>query len=173
MQEFTLSRNAPTDAAPFGALLLRLGLGTVFVAHAMLKLLVFTLPGTSAFFAGDGFPGWTAYPVFAIELVGGAALLFGWHTRWVAAALVPVMLGALRVHWENGWSFTAPNGGWEYVAFIVTALLAQVCLGDGAFALGRARVARLRANEDRSHPMPPNGSSHGTVHTESSVPVSR
>lgn len=62
-------------------------------------------------------------------------LIFGFYTRYAAAALVPVMLGALTVHWENGWSFTAPNGGWEYVAFLIVALLTQALLGDGAHAL--------------------------------------
>ena len=45
--------------APYAAFVLRLALGIVFVAHALLKLLVFTLPGTGAFFAAHGFPGWT------------------------------------------------------------------------------------------------------------------
>ena len=124
--------------APYAAFVLRLALGTVFVAHALMKLLVFTLPGTAAFFVAHGFPGWTAYPVFAAELVGGVALAAGVWSRRVALALVPVMLGALTVHWPNGWSFTAPEGGWEYVAFLVAALLVQAALGDGAWALGRA-----------------------------------
>ena len=171
MKDFIFSHRRRLDAAPYGALLLRVSLGTVFVAHAMLKLLVFTLPGTAAFFAEHGFPGWTAYPVFAFELVGGAALLLGWRTRWVAATLVPVMLGALTVHWENGWSFTAPNGGWEYIAFIIMALLAQACLGDGAFALDRAKTTRTRNSEDRRHPTP-NGSSRRTARAGSSEPVS-
>lgn len=122
--------------APYAGLVLRVALGIVFIAHALLKLLVFTLPGTAAFFAAHGFPGWTAYPVFAAELLGGAALVAGVHARWVALALVPVLLGALTVHWPNGWSFTATDGGWEYVAFLIAALLAQAALGEGAHALG-------------------------------------
>lgn len=121
--------------APYAAFTLRVGLGVVFVAHALMKLLVFTLPGTGAFFDAHGFPAWTAYPVFAMELAGGTALLLGVGTRWVALALLPVLAGALTVHWSNGWAFTAPEGGWEYVAFLMAALLAQAGLGDGAFAL--------------------------------------
>ena len=173
MKEFSRFQRSSVDTADVGALLLRLGLGTVFVAHALLKLLVFTLPGTAAFFAAHGFPAWTAYPVFAFELVGGAALLLGWHTRWIAATLVPVMLGALTVHWENGWSFTAPNGGWEYVAFIVVALLAQACLGDGAFALGPAIATRPDHTENWPRPIVRNGSSRSTARAESSASVRR
>lgn len=137
------SFGAPLDrrTGPYAALVLRLALGAVFIAHALLKLLVFTLPGTAAFFAAHGFPGWTAYPVFAAELLGGLALIAGVYARWVALALVPVMAGALTVHWPNGWSFTAPDGGWEYVAFLMAALLVQAGVGDGAFALRPSRVA--------------------------------
>jgi len=137
----------PTTA-PYAALILRVALGVVFIAHALAKLLVFTLPGTAAFFAQHGFPAWTAYPVFAVELVGGIALIAGVYTRWVALALLPVLLGAITVHWANGWSFTAPNGGWEFVGFLIAAVLVQVGLGDGALALrrspalGRERDAR-------------------------------
>jgi putative oxidoreductase len=125
-----------TTRITYATTLLRVALGTVFIAHAGAKLFSFTLPGTVAFFAAHGFPGWTAYPVFLLELVGGAALVLGIATRWVALALVPVMLGALAVHWPNGWAFTAPEGGWEYVAFLLAALLVQAGLGDGALTPG-------------------------------------
>ena len=128
-----------TRTGPYAALVLRLALGAVFVAHAMLKLLVFTLPGTAEFFSAHGFPGWTAYPVFAAELAGGVALVAGLQVRRVALALVPVLLGALWVHWPNGWAFTAPEGGWEYVAFLIAALLVQAGLGEGALSISRAR----------------------------------
>ncbi|MBA3893032.1 MAG: DoxX family protein [Gemmatimonadales bacterium] len=126
--------------ALYAGLILRVALGIVFIAHALLKPLVFTFPGTVAFFAAHGFPGWTAYPVFAAELVGGIALIAGMHTRWVSLALVPVLLGALTVHWSNGWSFTATDGGWEYVAFLIAALIAQAALGDGAYAIRSPKV---------------------------------
>lgn len=144
-----MNRYLDLDArtAPYAALVLRAGLGTVFIAHAMLKLVVLTLPGTAAFFEAHGFPAWSAYPVFAAELGGGIALLAGVGTRWVALALVPVMAGAFLVHWPNGWSFTAPEGGWEYVAFLIVALLAQAGLGGGAFALRRGVTATGRSSE--------------------------
>ena len=124
----------------YGAFALRLALASVMIAHALLKLLVFTLPGTAGFFAAHGFPGWTAYPVFALELGGGLLLALGIAVRPVAAVLIPVMLGALLVHLPNGWMFTAPNGGWEYVAFIIAALVAQLFLGSGALALSSSKA---------------------------------
>ena len=124
-----------TRTAPYAALMLRLALGTMFVAHALLKLFVFTLPGTVQFFESLGLPGALAYATFAAEFVGGVLLIAGVSTRWVAAALIPVLLGAAWVHAGNGWLFTAQNGGWEYPVFLTIAALAQAMLGDGKYAL--------------------------------------
>ena len=128
-----------------GALVLRLALGTMFIAHALLKYYVFTLPGTAQFFQSLGLPGALGYATFAAELLGGALILAGLFGRWVSAALIPVLLGATWAHAANGWVFSAPNGGWEYPAFLAAAALAHVLLGDGAYALGDAfRARKLR-----------------------------
>ncbi len=130
--------------APYAALILRLSLGVMFVAHALLKLLVFTLPGTVQFFQSLGLPGPLAYIVFAAELVGGVLLIAGYRTRLVAAALVPVLLGSTWAHVGNGWLFSAPNGGWEYPLFLTAAAVAQILLGNGAYALSNLRAERRR-----------------------------
>lgn len=121
--------------APWAALVLRASLGLMFIAHALLKYAVFTLPGTVKFFESLGLPGPLAYVVFWAELIGGVLILAGLATRWVSLALVPILLGALWVHAGNGWQFTAPNGGWEYPAFLTAAALVQALLGDGKYAL--------------------------------------
>jgi len=121
--------------APYAAFTLRLALGAMFVAHALLKYYVFTLPGTVKFFESLGLPGPLAYLTFYAELIGGALILAGAGTRWVAAALIPVLLGAIWAHAGNGWVFNAPNGGWEYPAFLAVAALTQALLGDGKFAV--------------------------------------
>jgi putative oxidoreductase len=115
----------------------------MFIAHALLKLFVFTLPGTAQFFESVGYPGWLAYGVFGAELIGGILLILGVYSSWVALTLIPVLIGAALVHAPNGWVFSAPNGGWEYPIFLIAACATQALLGDGAFALrsipGRAR----------------------------------
>lgn len=116
-------------------LILRLALGGMFLAHGLLKVLVFTLPGTAGFFASVGFPGWTAYVVVALEIGGGTLLIAGIFTRQVALVLIPVLLGALWVHLGNGWLFSAENGGWEYPAFLLLATVVQALLGSGRFVL--------------------------------------
>ncbi len=119
----------------YGALILRLALGTMFVAHALLKYFVFTLPGTVAFFESLGLPGFFAHLTFLAELVGGVLLILGIYARVVALVLVPVLLGATWAHIGNGWLFTNPKGGWEYPAFLTVAAVVQALIGDGAFAL--------------------------------------
>jgi len=121
--------------APYAALVLRSALGIMLIAHALLKYAVFTLPGTVKFFESIGLPGPLAYLTFAAELIGGALILAGLGTRYAAAALVPVLIGATWAHAGNGWLFSAPNGGWEYPAFLAAAAIAQALLGDGRFAL--------------------------------------
>ncbi len=122
----------------YGITLLRVSLGTMWIAHALLKLFVFTLPGTAQFFASIGYPGFLAYPVFALELLGGVALVLGIYSRQVALALVPIMAVAATVHFGNGWVHTSPNGGWEYPVFLIMVSIAVWLLGDGAFALRRS-----------------------------------
>jgi len=137
-----------TRTAPYAALTLRTALGAMFIAHALLKVFVFTLPGTTQFFQSLGLPGFLAYVTVAAELVGGAMLILGIATRWVAALLIPVLLGATWAHAANGWLFTAAKGGWEYPAFLSAAALAQALLGDGAYALSSVfnkSTVRLRA----------------------------
>jgi putative oxidoreductase len=127
-----MNDHRPSD---YGTTLLRVSLGVLLLAHGFLKIFVFTIPGTVGFFAKVGFPGALAYPVIAIEVLGGLMLMAGVYTRWVALAAVPVLLGATMVHAGNGWLFSNPNGGWEFPLFWAVALLVQALLGDGAYAL--------------------------------------
>lgn len=121
------------------AFLLRVALGLMFLAHSLLlKLFVFTLPGTAQFFVSLGLPGWMAYAVFAAEAGAGVVLVLGVQARWVALAMAPVLAGATWAHWGNGWMFGYPNGGWEYPAYLTLLALAQFLLGDGAYALRRS-----------------------------------
>lgn len=131
----TFPSNSSTN---YGVTLIRVSLGIMWIAHALLKLFVFTLPGTAQFFASIGYPGFLAYSVFAVELLGGLALLLGVYARQVSLALVPVMAVAASVHFGNGWVHTSPNGGWEYLVFLTVASVALWLLGDGAYAARRS-----------------------------------
>ncbi|HCU54543.1 MAG TPA: hypothetical protein DIC36_09810 [Gammaproteobacteria bacterium] len=121
-----------------GIALLRISLGVMLIAHSIvLKLFVYSLPGTAQFFQSIGLPGPLAYVVFAVEAIAGIALVLGIGTRVAAAATVPVLVGALWVHAGNGWVFSAANGGWEYPLYLTVLAIAQIVLGEGAYALSR------------------------------------
>jgi putative oxidoreductase len=125
-----------TRTAPYAALLLRVTLGVFFLIHASLKIFVFTPAGTAQFFESIGLPGALAYLTILVELVSAIALILGIQTRIASLAGCVILLGAIfTVHLHNGFFFNNPNGGWEYPAFWIVALLVQALLGEGAYAL--------------------------------------
>lgn len=121
--------------APYAALLLRVSMGLLFLAHGLLlKVFVFTIPGTVGYFQSIGYPGFFAYLVILGEIGGGLALILGVRTRLVSLLLIPIMLGATLQHLGNGWVFSSTGGGWEFPAFWTVLLAVQALLGDGAYA---------------------------------------
>lgn len=121
--------------APYAAFLLRLCLGIMFIAHALLNG-VFTLRSTIAFFRSIGLPGWFVYLIITVELVGGACLILGIVPRYVALLLIPEIVGTIvKVHGKNGWLFSNKGGGWEFPAFWAAALFVLFLLGDGVLTL--------------------------------------
>lgn len=116
-------------------LILRVTLGVMFIAHGLLKVIVFTLPGTVQFFDAVGFPGWMAYVVTIVEIAGGIGLILGVYTRQIAYVMIPILLGAFYVHSGNGWLFTNENGGWEYPMFLIVATIVQSLLGSGRYVI--------------------------------------
>lgn len=119
----------------YGAFIIRVSLGVVLLAHGLLKVFVFTIPGTVGYFDSLGLPAIAAYLVIFGELAGGAALFAGLYSRLVAALSLPILIGSVWAHAANGWLFSAPNGGWEFPALLVALAVAVTVQGGGAFAL--------------------------------------
>ncbi len=118
------------------ALLLRVAVGALFLAHAWLKYKVFTPKGTADYFKSLGVPAFLGPLAIVIETLGGLALILGVGTRVVAVLLIPQMLGTIvLVHGKKGFWFTNEGGGWEYPALWIVCLVAIVLLGSGAYAL--------------------------------------
>lgn len=64
---------------------------------------------------------------------------------WVSLALVPVFPGAIvTIHGPAGFLFTIPNGGSEYLAARIVALLVIVLSADGAH-VGKAILSPIWA----------------------------
>ena len=126
--------------AAYGATLLRLILGLIFLMHAYLAVGVFGFNGMVAYQAKNGIPFpeiATVYLILAHGL-GGLCLIIGLFTRWAALANAGAMLGALLfVHLKNGfWAHSNPSG-YEYVLVLLVVSLAVAMIGGGALALRR------------------------------------
>ncbi|HEY3537403.1 MAG TPA: DoxX family protein [Trinickia sp.] len=131
---------------PIAAFVLRVSLGILFLAHAGLKIFVFTLPGTAEFFQSIGLPGFMAYLIALLEVVGGVALIVGFYASWFALPLALDLLGAIvTVHGKNGWLFTNKGGGWEYLVLWIVALVVQFLIGDGAWSVKPSQWKPSRA----------------------------
>jgi putative oxidoreductase len=127
--------------ASYGAMLLRLILGIVYIMHAYLALMVFGLSGPTGMIAyqakaGVPVPELATWYLILAHGLGGICLVLGVYTRWAALANVPVMLGAIVfVHLKKG--FWAHEGGYEYALVLLMATLAVAMIGGGALSLKR------------------------------------
>jgi len=127
-----ISTNTNQDHAAFA---LRLSLGTILLAHGLLKLLVFTPSGTAAYFASLGLPEVLAYLTILIEVGGGILLIVGVLSRLVSLVSLPILAGATWAHLGNGWLFSNQGGGWEFPALLVILAAIVACQGAGRYAL--------------------------------------
>lgn len=133
----------------WGITLVRLAVGTVFLAHGAQKLFVFHFAGVTQFFAHAGIPlpAITGVIVPLVEFFGGLALVLGLGTRVGAALLAINMLGAIVfVHAKGG--FFLPTG-FEYAFTMLAANVGLVLTGPGALAVDNL-LGRTRTTEDRA-----------------------
>lgn len=131
-----LFNNATVDqaCAPYGLFLLRVAIGFDWIVHAFLKISrgMYT---HEALLAKNGITPLLAWPTFGLEVIGGVAILLGWHTRQWAAFLLVFLAVVVWIKWPVGWGYSNPGGGWEYPLFWLAAQAALVLAGSGAFAL--------------------------------------
>jgi putative oxidoreductase len=123
---------------PYGALVLRVVLGVVYIAHAYLALVVMGLAKAVEYQRAMHIPlpeigVW--YLIVAHGL-GGILLILGLLVRWAALSNIPIMAGALWfVHDKQGFFILDNKIGYEYVLVLLGATIAQALLGAGAFTL--------------------------------------
>lgn len=118
------------------ALIGRIAVGIVFVAHGWQKWTEFGLAGTTGSFEKMGVPLPAVSAAFAatVELAGGLALIAGLALPIAGVLLAANMLGAwLLVHLPNG---LLGEGGAELVIALGGAALA-LGFNSGAYALDR------------------------------------
>jgi putative oxidoreductase len=132
-------------------LIVRLCAGIVFVAHGAQKMFgAFGGPGLDAIVQMLGPVG---YLVSIGEFFGGLGLIFGVLTRFSAASLIVIMLGAIaKVHWQNGF-FLGAKMGFEYNFALIGMLAAVLIAGPGILALGRFLPLPKKRNSHRILPV--------------------
>jgi len=121
----------------YGATVLRISLGVVYLMHAYLAAFVFGPKGMVAYQTAKGipFPEIATWYLILAHGLGGICLLLGVLVRWAALANIPVMAGALFfVHAKQGF-FMGKDGGYEFALVVLGATIAQALLGAGAFTL--------------------------------------
>ena len=123
--------NSKTNDQSWGLSILRIHLGIILLAHGWLKISVFTIAGTVGYFASLGLPSFFAYLVIFGEIIGGITLILGIQTRLTALFCLPILIGATFVHLNNGWLFSAENGGWEFPASLSIIVLTIIFMGSG------------------------------------------
>jgi len=119
----------------YGATVLRVFLGVVFIMHAYLAAFVYGPAGMIAFQRAQGipFPEIGTWYLILGHGLGGICLVLGVLVRWAALVNIPLMAGALFfVHIKQGF-FMGKEGGYEYVLLVLGATIAQALLGAGAF----------------------------------------
>jgi putative oxidoreductase len=121
---------------------LRVVVGAVFLAHGIQKFFMFGLHGVAGMFGSIGvpLPAVTSVIVALVELVGGAALILGFLTRWAAALNgFDMLVAVLLVHLKNG--FFNPMGV-EFPLTLLAACIALALLGPGAASVDGALAKR-------------------------------
>jgi putative oxidoreductase len=131
-------RAMPTDRTlvDVSLLILRIAAGVIFAAHGSQKLFgAFGGPGlakTVEMLGGGVLP----YLVIVGEFFGGLGLIFGFLSRFSAASLIVIMIGAIaKVHGPKG--FFLSDGGFEYNVALIGLLLPILLCGPGRFSIAR------------------------------------
>jgi putative oxidoreductase len=153
--ERTASHSQPhtreSSATDWALLAVRIAVGIIFAAHGAQKLFgMWGGPGLSGTMGpqGPGGGGVIGLLVGIGECFGGLGLLVGFLSRFSAAAIIVIMLGAIvMVHGKNG--FFLQNGGFEYNIALIGLAAAILIAGPGRLAMGRYLPLPKRLGTDR------------------------
>jgi putative oxidoreductase len=132
--------------APWAALLLRITLGSLFIAHLYWKFAI--LPGGLntwwSNFATNGYPSITPWYCISAEFVGAVLFIPGIWTRWVALYTLPLIAAHF---WAIRKGFFFVGAGAELPVVWAVMLAVQFLLGDGPYAVVPSSVTRLQLKD--------------------------
>ena len=134
-------------------LILRLTLGLVMFPHGAQKLLGWYgglgFDGTMGFLTVTmNLPWLIAILVVIAEFFGSLGLLVGFLTRFSAASIGVIMLGAITlVHWSNGffmnWFGRQPGEGYEYHLLVLGIGIVLTIVGAGRWSVDQQIAQRI------------------------------
>ncbi|RFB12132.1 DoxX family protein [Bacillus sp. HNG] len=126
-----------------GALILRITLGILFLIHGVVKFQG-GIENTVGWFESINIPGFMAYVVALLEVIGGIALIIGFATRLVSILIALLMIGAtLTAKLPVGLLGNGQMAGYELdLAFLAIAVYLAI---NGSKLLS---ISRLLFNED-------------------------
>ncbi|MDM5212416.1 DoxX family protein [Peribacillus sp. RS7] len=130
-----------------GTFLLRVILGVTFLLHGLSKFQG-GLENTSGWFQSIGIPGFMAYVVGTIELVGGIALILGLGTRIISALLIIIMAGAIvYVKFPSGFMGNGEGTGFE-LDLILMIIALHLVLNGSRFLSIDSKLPNLKRGQD-------------------------
>ncbi|MFD1175763.1 DoxX family protein [Paenibacillus puldeungensis] len=121
-----------------GTTILRVFLGLTFLVHGFVKFQG-GISNTVGFFESLGLPGFAAYIVATIELVGGAAMLLGIGTRMVAILFALILaVATIKVKLSAGFLGNGQMAGYELDLALITISIYLALKGKSFLALDNA-----------------------------------
>lgn len=137
------------------ALITRITLGLVLLPHGLQKLVgAFGgsgFSGTMEAMTGIGLPGFVVFLIIIGESFGALSLILGIGTRFSAASITVIMLGALFIHLPNGffmnWFGSQSGEGFEYHVLAIGLGVASFINGGGILSLDKKIASHSRNNK--------------------------
>jgi putative oxidoreductase len=133
-----------TDGS-WAGLLLRLTAGLIMFPHGAQHFLGwfggYGYKGTMGWLQGThGLPWFVSFTIIMLEFFGSILLVAGIGTRFLAVAMIGLMIGIIATsHWSNGffmdWVDTLQGEGYEYHLLFIGILLALVLVGGGRYSV--------------------------------------
>ena len=106
---------------------LRVVLSIIFLAHAITRIVLNTIPVFGGFLESKGFPmgNLIVCGITIFEITGGILLMFGIFQKWISIGLIFMLLtGIVLIHFQLGWfNGEFGTGGCEYSVTLIAALI--------------------------------------------------
>lgn len=115
-----------------GNFIIRFVLGITFFMHGLVKFQS-GIDNIAGWFTSIGLPGFLAYGVATVELVGGLCLIVGFGVKYIGLLFALIMVGAIvKVKWSAGLLGDGKNPGYELdLALLAMGLYLFVAKADG------------------------------------------